>query len=349
MIKKPKKKLRRRPELPSIPAGNYLSPATTAAMNSTLTICSSSFFHHSITNTNSPSRLSIFTIPKTARNTCSRRFVLQASVNGNSKPNPLISTLKSAGVAVIFSAVALGKFSVGTPWVRADTPPASVIEEQHQEEEDSPLTQFLESSPEAIEALKNLLQEKLEAGEDEESLKILKKLSSAQPENTEWKFLTARLLNEMGKVQDAREVFEEILSKTPLSFEALFENALLMDRCGEGVKVIQRLEEALRLAEEESKLKEIRDIRFIMAQVQFLQKNTEEALRSYDELEKEDPKDFRPYFCRGMIYSLLDRNREAREQFAKYRQLSPKKFEVEGYLRTALSRMKLFGTDEKES
>ncbi|TMW99159.1 hypothetical protein EJD97_002975 [Solanum chilense] len=320
-------------------------------MNSTLTIGSSSFFHHSTTFPNSPSRSSIFTIPKTAHKSYSRRFVLEASVNGNSKSNPLISTLKSAGVAVVFAAVALGKFPVGTSLARAETPPATVMEEQQQEEEEegSPLTQFLESSPEAIEALKNLLQEKLESGEDEESLKILKKLSSAQPENTEWKFLTARLLNEMGKLEDAREVFEGILSETPLSFEALFENALLMDRCGEGVKVIQRLEEALRLAEEESKVKESRDIRFIMAQVQFLQKNVEEALRSYDELEKEDPKDFRPYFCRGMIYSLLDRNKEAREQFAKYRELSPKKFEVEGYLRTALSRMKLFGTDEKES
>lgn len=47
-----------------------------------------------------------------------------------------------------------------------------------------------------------------------------------------------------------------------------------------------------------------------------------------------------------MIYSLLDRNAEAKEEFAKYRQLSPKKFEVEGYLRTPLSRMKLFGTND---
>ena len=87
-------------------------------------------------------------------------------------------------------------------------------------------------------------------------------------------------------------------------------------------------------------------MRLIMAQMQFLQKNVEEALKSYQELAKEDPNDFRPYFCQGMIYSLLDRNVEAREQFAKYRQLSPKKFDVEGYLRTPLSRMKLFGSDQ---
>ncbi|KAJ0080516.1 hypothetical protein Patl1_24420 [Pistacia atlantica] len=147
----------------------------------------------------------------------------------------------------------------------------------------------------------------------------------------------ARLLGEMGRTQEARNVFEEILVRNPLSFEALFENALLMDRCGEGEAVIKRLQEALDLAEEENKVKEARDVRLIMAQIQFLQKNVEEALKSYEELEKEDPSDFRPYFCKGMIY----------KQFAKYRQLSPKKFEVEGYLRTPLSRMKVFGTNQE--
>ncbi|KAH8500471.1 hypothetical protein H0E87_015643 [Populus deltoides] len=120
----------------------------------------------------------------------------------------------------------------------------------------------------------------------------------------------ARLLN----AQDARNVFEEILVANPLSFEALFENALLMDRCGEGEAVIRRLQGALDIAGEENKVKEARDVRLIMAQIQFLQKNVEE---------------------------------EAKEQFAKYRELSPKKFEVEGYLRTSLSRMKLFGSNEK--
>ena len=213
-------------------------------------------------------------------------------------------------------------------------------------ESSSPLSEFLESNSEAIEALKSLLQEKLEAGEDDEALRILKRLVWAQPAENEWKFLMARLLSEMGEMESARQVFEEILAANPLSFEALFENALLMDKNGEGDAVIRRLGEALRIAEEENKAKEARDVRLIMAQIQFLQKNVDEALELYQELTNEDPNDFRPYFCRGMIYSLLDRNSEAKEQFAKYRELSPKKFEVEGYLRTPLSRMKLFGTDE---
>lgn len=217
---------------------------------------------------------------------------------------------------------------------------------EEKSEESSPLPEFLENS-EAVGALKSVLQQKLEDGEDGEALKVLERIVSAQPEVVEWKFLMARLLGEMGETDRARDVFEEILASNPLSFEALFGNALLMDQCGEGDAVIRRLEDALRTAENENKLKEARDVRLIMAQMQFLRKNVDEALRSYEELEKEDPSDFRPYFCKGMIYTLQDRNEEAREQFAKYRERSPKKFEVEGFLQTPLSRMKLFGTDSE--
>nr|GLL41102.1 protein SLOW GREEN 1, chloroplastic [Ipomoea trifida] len=314
-------------------------------MESSLGASSSTFhFPKTVQKPHSISRLS-------APCSNNKRLTIRASASSNQ--NPLIATLKSAGMAAVFAAVTFGKFPT-MPLARAEAQAPAVVEEEQQEvveeleeKEDSPLNQFLESSPEAVESLKVLLQEKVEAGEDEESLKLLNKLAAAQPENTEWKFMIARLYHKMGKVQESRAVFEEVLSGNPLSFEALFENALLMDRSGEGEKVLERLEEALKVAEEESRAKEARDVKLIMAQMKFLQKNVEGALMSYDELLSEDPSDFRPYFCKGVIYSLLDRNEEAREQFAKYRELSPKKFEVEGYLRSPLSRMKLFGMDEE--
>ena len=54
------------------------------------------------------------------------------------------------------------------------------------------LSEFLESNSEAVEALKSLLQEKLESGEDGEALTILKRLVEAQPAENEWKFLMPR-------------------------------------------------------------------------------------------------------------------------------------------------------------
>ncbi|XP_031256241.1 protein SLOW GREEN 1, chloroplastic-like [Pistacia vera] len=214
---------------------------------------------------------------------------------------PLTQTLKSFAKTLILVGTTLSITS-NFP-AKAQSPPVTLTENFTLEEEDT--------FEQGIESLKSLLQQKLENGQDQESLTILQRLVAAQPEVSDWKFLMARLLGEMGRTQEARNVFEEILVRNPLSFEALFENALLMDRCGEGEAVIKRLQEALDLAEEENKVKEARDVRLIMAQIQFLQKNVEEALKSYEELEKEDPSDFRPYFCKGMIYSLLDRNAEA--------------------------------------
>ncbi|CAI0552803.1 unnamed protein product [Linum tenue] len=284
-----------------------------------------------------------------------------------------LKTLAKTAVLIAASASAAAHFTVLHP-AKAEPPAAAeatlaeetpaTIEEQLEpqnpaavelKDEDSsssssfasPLSEFLVGNTEAVESLKSLLQQKLESREDEEALKILTRLVAAQPAAVEWKFLMARLYNEMGQSQNARKVFEEILAVNPLSFEALFENALLMDKCGEREAVIARLENALQIAEEENKVKEARDVRLIMAQIQFLQKNVEEAMRIYQELSKEDPKDFRPYFCRGMIYSLLDKDVEAKQQFAKYRELSPKKFEVDGYLRTPLSRMKVFGPSDE--
>lgn len=294
-----------------------------------------------------------------------KKFTVKASCSGpvplSDPPKSSMFSLKSAAAAVIFAAAAWGSF----PWLHAKagilSPLASVTEEQLAEADsgeegtnegkdgpssNSPLAQLLESNSEAIDALKTLLQQKLEAGEDEEGLAILRQLSSAQPESLEWKFLMARVLHELGKIQEARDALEEVLTKDPLSYEALFENALLMDKSGEGDAVMRRLEDALSFAETENMAKEARDVKLIMAQMQFLQKNVDKALLTYDEILKENPNDFRPYFCKGMIFSLMDKNVEAREEFAKYRELSPKKFEVEGYLRTPLSRMKLFGTDE---
>ncbi|XP_058735637.1 protein SLOW GREEN 1, chloroplastic [Vicia villosa] len=287
------------------------------------------------------------------------------TVKAHSSNSPVIHHLKNiAGAAVFAAATATAALTFSPFPARAEPPPTltEVLPETEIETETdtalaggdtdtgitSPLSEFLETNYESSspEALKSLLQQKLDLGEDEEALKILKHLISSQPEVSDWKFLAARLTTEIGDTDSARSFYDEILKSNPLSFEALFENALLMDRCGEGDALIEQLEDAMRVALEDNKEKEGRDVRLIIAQILFLRKSVDEALGLYEILIKEDPNDFRPYFCRGVIYTLLDKNDEAKEQFAKYRELSPKKFEVDGYLRTPLSKIKDFGTDQ---
>ncbi|KAL8201307.1 hypothetical protein R6Q57_012646 [Mikania cordata] len=314
-------------------------------MESALSFTLKPSFHHQKSTILNPSNSNLIKSnpPYPLSKPC-RKPSTKITASNTTKPtiNPIIQTLKLTARSVIISVTAaafISRFQQHPAIAEPITQTVAATE--------SVLPEFLESNSEAISAMKALLEKKLEAGEDEESLEILKKLVSAQPENLDWKFLMARLLNEMGEIEPARVALEEILTRNPLSFEALFENALIMDSIGEGEAVIKRLEQALAIAEEEKKEKEARDVRFIIAQFQFLQKNIDEALRSYDQLLDEDPNDFRPYFCKGMIYSLIDKDDEAKVQFAKYRELSPKKHDVEGYIRTPLSRMKLFGTNDQ--
>uniref|UniRef100_A0A1D1YXX1 TPR repeat-containing protein MJ1345 n=1 Tax=Anthurium amnicola TaxID=1678845 RepID=A0A1D1YXX1_9ARAE len=291
----------------------------------------------------------------------SPRVAAVSASGGGSRPtssdgDQMVRKLRSAAGALVLTATAAaaalctGRFAAAP--VRAEpspAPPASEVggEAAAAEEEvhaPSALSQFLESNDEAVEALRSLLYEKLDNGEYAEGLRILDRLIAARPSEAEWRFLAARVHRETGDAAGARRLLEEILAGDPLSFEALFEKAVLMDRCGEGEAAVEMLERALEDAREGKREKEAREVRLIMAQVQFLQKKVDEALRSYEELASEDPRDYRPYFCQGVIYSLLERNQEAREKFAKYKELSPRKFQVEGFLQTPLSRFKLFDT-----
>ncbi|MFS7983361.1 putative tetratricopeptide-like helical domain superfamily [Helianthus anomalus] len=278
-------------------------------------------FHHPLSN---PSNINPLLKPFKQPTIKTTTTVVSAATKHNNN-NPITQTLKLTARTIVFAAAAaavISKFqqcpAIAEPLTQTATTTIS------ESESESEISEFLESNSEAIDAMKTLLEKKLETGEDQESLKILKKLVLAQPENGDWKFLMERLLNEMGENETGREDLEQILTRK--DFEALFENAVLMDKCGEGEAVIKRLEKEV----EEKNEKEARDARLIIAQVEFLKKNVDEALKRYDELVSEDPDDFRPYFCKGMIYSLIDKSDEAKVEFAKYRELSPKKFEVEG-------------------
>ncbi|KAE8719246.1 protein SLOW GREEN 1 [Hibiscus syriacus] len=140
----------------------------------------------------------------------------------------------------------------------------------------------------------------------------------------------------MGQTEKARRLFDEILQSDPFAYETLYEYALLMDRCGEGEAVLKRLEGVVALAEREKKAKEARDVRFIISQLHFLQNDLDKAFMSYQQLAKEDPTDFKPYFCQGLIYRVLNMNDEAQKQFSKCGNLSLSTHQPEGHLRPRL-------------
>ncbi|KAI8538703.1 hypothetical protein RHMOL_Rhmol09G0125000 [Rhododendron molle] len=127
-----------------------------------------------------------------------RREGVKASSNsnrrnaGSSSPNPIIQTLRTTAAKFHqFLAQAETTLTILT----------SEKIDQNQEQEKGKLddqSKLLDSNSGTVESLKSLLQWEMEAGKDREALEIVKKLASAQPEETEWKFLMARMLSETG-------------------------------------------------------------------------------------------------------------------------------------------------------
>ncbi|KAG2317643.1 hypothetical protein Bca52824_020765 [Brassica carinata] len=71
-----------------------------------------------------------------------------------------------------------------------------------------------------------------------------------------------------------------------LKLVANYQPSLSIDWSGEGDAVLQRLEDTIAVAKAENTVKEIRDVRMVIAQIQFLQKNIDEASKTYEQLKK---------------------------------------------------------------
>ena len=66
-------------------------------------------------------------------------------------------------------------------------------------------------------------------------------------------------------------------------------------------------------------------------QVKVLEGELSGALKVYEELAEEEPKDFRPYLCQGVLYTMMRKKEEAERQFEKFRALVPEEHHYKDY------------------
>ncbi|XP_038880966.1 protein SLOW GREEN 1, chloroplastic [Benincasa hispida] len=185
---------------------------------------------------------------------------------------------------------------------------------------------ILEHDPSNIDTLKAVLYGKMRSGKTEEAIKYVKRLIDLEPDEVEWRLLLALYYETFGQLDTAKTLFMEILEKKPLLVRALHGLALVMHKNNEGESVFEMLNKALAIARDEKKLTEQRSIGILIAQMHVVKGELEEGLKKFQDLVDENPRDFRPYLCQGIIYSLLDKKKEAAEQFEAYRALVPDEF-----------------------
>ncbi|KAK1411841.1 hypothetical protein QVD17_32634 [Tagetes erecta] len=251
-------------------------------------------------------------------------------------PNPTpLKTTFITGVTI--AAVFLSRFSL-KPSIAAPTPspPSPTVETLNSNsssdqldslEEEKTLEEHLSNNPEDVKALKTLMEVKIKNGKVQEAIGILNQLINIEPEDSEWQLLKYHLHSYDGDHDSAKLGFEQIIKKDPLRVEAyhgLVMSASAKESVTELIDVEKRIVEAIEICKKQKKKDEIRDFKLLLAQVRVIQSNYDDALKIYQELCKEEPRDFRPYLCQGIIYTLLGKNDDAEKCFEKYRRLVPK-------------------------
>ncbi|THU48748.1 hypothetical protein C4D60_Mb06t02290 [Musa balbisiana] len=200
------------------------------------------------------------------------------------------------------------------------------------EDEVEMYARVLQKNPKDVEALKVVLYGKLKKGKREEAVRLVERLIELEPDEVEWRLLQGLCYELMGKLDKAKRLFKDILKERPLLIRALHGLALAMHKSRESAAAFEMLHKALDLAHRENRVTDERNIKILIAQMHAIMGDLEGASQHFQDLVNEDPRDFRPYLCQGVIYSLLDKKKEADEQFEIYRSLLPDEFPQRSFI-----------------
>ncbi|KAI7730942.1 hypothetical protein M8C21_006346 [Ambrosia artemisiifolia] len=204
--------------------------------------------------------------------------------------------------------------------------------ELDEDEEERMCVKLLESNPKDVVALKEAFHVKMKRGKTKEAIQYVERLVDVEPKEVEWRLLQALCYEMVGDYAKAKGLFKDVLKERPLLLRALHGLAMVMHKNHEGPAVFEMLNNALEIARQRKKVADERNIRILIAQMHVVKGELDDALKLFKDLIDENPRDFRPYLCQGIIYSLLDKKEEAEEQFLTYQSLVPDEFPQRGFL-----------------
>lgn len=207
------------------------------------------------------------------------------------------------------------------------------------------MEESLQSNPNDVEALKNLLETRIKNQQIDEAIITLDRLMELEPSEFEWPILKNQLYVLTGELETARNGFNEILSKDPLRVEAyhgLITAAAEEDQWETLNRIEIRVLEVMSSCTDAESKNHLADFKLLLAEIRAIEGKYEEAMKLYGELEKDDPMDFRPRLCQAILYTLLGDASEAQRHYEKVRELVPKDHPYASFLDDGFTAAKLF-------
>lgn len=193
--------------------------------------------------------------------------------------------------------------------------------------------EVLKREPFDLTALKNLIVLRTQLGEIKETIEPLKTLADAYPQEPEYRLVLARTyINLKDRISAAAE-YRKILVTAPGNLIALDSLIAMEVEDNRPEAAIGLLQETLQTADTANKIQpnaiDKPYVQWMLGEVYRRQNRYAEAIAVYDQLIKDDGKNFRPVVSKAQIKRAQGKEDEAKTLFTKATSLAPAQYKDE--------------------
>jgi tetratricopeptide (TPR) repeat protein len=253
----------------------------------------------------------------------------------------IVVTLSFLGVSI--APLIGGLFAPTTPPV-TDNSNQSTSEQERIKIQIEGFEAVLKSDPKNQTALIGLVNLRNQLGKARETIEPLQTLADTFPEQPEYRMTLARAYVELKEPQNASAEYRKILTTKPGYLPALqsIVSIELTDKRPEAA--IGILQDTIKTAETANKIQansiDTNEVRWILGEVYRQQNRIDDSIAIYDQMVKEDARNFRPYVGKAQLRQIQGKEDEAKKLFDKGLELAPAEFKDEVKQLSALSMQK---------
>ncbi len=188
----------------------------------------------------------------------------------------------------------------------------------------------LKREPKNQTALIGLVELRLQQGDIKGSVEPLQTLADSHPEEPKYRLILARTRLQLNDREGAVAEYRKILTTKPGNLEALQSLVGIELQDNRPEAAIGLLQDTLKTAETANKIQpnsvDKNTVLWILGELYRSQKRYAEATSTYDQISKENAKDFRPLVGKAQIKRAEGKEEEAKSLFADASKLAPAEF-----------------------
>jgi tetratricopeptide (TPR) repeat protein len=215
---------------------------------------------------------------------------------------------------------------------QTQTQPVGISPEQQNqlEAEATGYQKVLEREPNNSNALRGLLEVRLQQQDIQGAVEPLEKLAKIHPEQREYSILLAQAKQQLQDYEGAAAAYSTLLATDPGDIQALSGTVDLYLSQNQPERAIGLLQETLEQAQQNddkpSESIDVVSLQLLLGEVYAYQKRYDEAIASYDQALEVNKQDFRPFLGKALVFQEQGKQDQAKPLFDAALSLAPSQF-----------------------